>query len=159
VVEADRSGSRARLKFVLFTLIGVFNTLFDVALYTALRSGGQSVIVANLISASTALVGSYLLNSKLTFRAQTWTVRHFAGFVAVTLFGLWVLQTSAIYGLSIAFRSVPDSAWQTLGPLQSLAKVAGPKLLATGVTFIWNYSWYNKVIFRDIGFRPVASAT
>jgi putative flippase GtrA len=138
-----------RLKFIIFSMIGVFNTLFDIALYTVLRSAGQSVIVANLISASAALIGSYLLNSRITFKSKRWTASSFMGFVAVTLFGLWVLQTSAIYGITHAFKNIPPSFWQHFGRLASVTKLVLPKLLATAVTFVWNYMWYNKVIFKN----------
>jgi putative flippase GtrA len=141
------------IKFIIFSLIGVFNTLFDIALYTVLRSSGQSVIVANLISASAALIGSYLLNSRITFKSKRWSAKSFAGFVVVTLFGLWVLQTSAIYVLSHVLSHLPENYWADFGGLQKTAKLAVPKLLATAVTFVWNYLWYNKVIFKDSGKR------
>jgi putative flippase GtrA len=145
--RVDPAARPTRIKLVLFALIGVCNTLFDVAFYTFLRSVGQSAIVANVISASVALVGSYLLNSKLTFRSKQWTARHFAAFVAVTLFGLWVLQTSAIYGINHILTLIPERYWSHLGSVESTMKLALPKLLATVVTFVWNYCWYNKVIF------------
>jgi putative flippase GtrA len=138
------------LKFIIFSLIGVFNTLFDIALYTFLRSAlNQAVIIANLISASAALIGSYLLNSKLTFKSKRWSPWSFLGFVAVTLFGLWVLQTGAIYVISLALKGLPEHYWQELGGAQKITKIVVPKLLATVVTFVWNYVWYNKVIFKS----------
>lgn len=140
---------KINVKFLVFSMVGVFNTAFDIVLYTVLRSSGQSVIVANVISASAALIGSYIINSRITFKSKKWSKRSFIGFVAVTLFGLWVLQTSAIYGLSIVLRRVPESAWAILGGFQRPAKLALPKVLATGVTFLWNYAWYNNVIFKD----------
>jgi putative flippase GtrA len=139
----------SNLKFIIFSLIGIFNTLFDIALYTVLRSAGQSVIVANLISASAALIGSYLLNSKLTFKTKRWTLSSFGLFIVVTLFGLWVLQTGAIYVISHLLKNVPERYWSDLGSAQRIAKIVVPKLLATAITFVWNYVWYNKVIFKS----------
>jgi putative flippase GtrA len=140
---------RTRPKILLFAVIGVGNTIFDVALYTVLRSSGRSTVTANLVSASAALVGSYLLNSKLTFKARRWSAGSFAAFVTVTLFGLWVLQTGAIVVIAHLLQPIPVSDWRRLGPLERDAMLAGPKLLATGVTFVWNFCWYNKVIFRS----------
>ncbi len=145
-MSANRS---ERLKFIIFSLIGVFNTLFDIALYAVLRAMGHSVLVANTISVSAALIGSYLLNSQLTFKQTAWTTKRFVGFVTVTLFGLWVLQTQTIYLLQPVFNALSESLWRILGPFEHTAKIVAPKLAATVVTFLWNYVWYNKVIFKN----------
>jgi len=137
-----------RLKFIVFSLIGVFNTLFDIALYVMFLNATNSILIANLISTSAALIGSYILNSKLTFRSKKWTARSFILFVAVTVFGLWVLQTGAIYLFSHLLKSLPEHVWQLFGPLEHLAKSLVPKLLATAITFVWNFLWYSKVIFK-----------
>jgi putative flippase GtrA len=139
-----------KYKFIVFSLIGVFNTLFDIALYTVLRTvAHQSFITANVISVSAALIGSYFLNSRLTFQGKKWTAWSFIGFVAVTLVGLWVIQTAAIYVISRLLVPLPEHVWHHLGRFESVSKIFVPKLLATGVSFIWNYLWYNKVIFKD----------
>ncbi len=137
-----------RLKFIIFSMIGVFNTVFDLALYVILLNATKSILVANLISTSAALVGSYFLNSRLTFKSRTWTSHSFILFVVVTVFGLWVLQTAAIYLFSHLLGPVPEDIWQLLGPLEHLAKSLVPKLLATAITFVWNYVWYSRVIFK-----------
>jgi putative flippase GtrA len=138
-----------RLKFMIFSAIGVFNTLFDIALFAILRNNGLSIVTANLIAVSAALVGSYLLNSRFTFKDTTWTTKRFVSFVAVTVFGLWVLQTAVIYLLQPVFDAVPQDLWNVLGSLEHTARIVVPKLAATVVTFAWNYLWYNKVIFKS----------
>ncbi len=149
-----------KLKFVIFSSIGVFNTLFDIFLYTVLRSHGQSVIVANILSVSAALIGSYFLNARFTFKHTVWTPKRFLSFVAVTLFGLWVLQTAVIYMVQPAFNGLPSSWWNLLGSLQHIGRLTAPKLAATAVTFVWNYLWYNKVIFKkgNSGPTPLLAA-
>lgn len=137
-----------KIKFILFSLIGVFNTFFDIALYVALRYEGQSVLVANLISASAALIISYLLNSRLTFKSKTWTLNQFVAFVVVTLFGLWVLQTSCIYVLDHFLYVVSPAVWHLFGEFERLAKTTLPKICSTAITLVWNYTWYSKVIFK-----------
>ena len=139
----------ANYKLILFSLVGIFNTLLDIALYTILRTSGLSLVAANIISVSVALVGSYFLNSRLTFKSKEWTFINFIGFVAVTIFGLWVLQTFAIYLITIILKQTPNIYWHLFGSLQKTAKIVVPKLLATGISFIWNYLWYSKVIFRN----------
>jgi putative flippase GtrA len=140
-----------RLKFIIFSLIGIFNTLFDLVLYVLLLNATNSILVANLISTSAALIGSYMLNSKVTFRSKKWTAKSFALFVIVTIFGLWVLQTGAIYLFNHLLQSVPEHTWKLLGSLEHVTKALVPKLLATGITFVWNFVWYSKVIFKHDG--------
>ena len=136
-------------KVIIFGLIGVFNTLFDYVLYAVIQYFTGSILIANVGATSAAMVGSYILNSKLTFKTRKWTVKSFILFIIVTLFGLWVLQTAAIYLITYLTNIIPDFLWQLFGPLEHVAKILAPKILATPVTLIWNFVWYNKVIFKD----------
>ncbi len=136
------------LKIVIFSLIGIFNTLFDLFLYVIFFNLTHSILVANVIATSAALIGSYLLNSRLTFKSKKWTFKSFALFVAVTVFGLWFLQTGVIYLITPMVSTIPEFLWHLFGPLEATAKVVGPKIFATAVTFVWNFLWYNKVIFK-----------
>jgi putative flippase GtrA len=136
------------LKIVIFSLIGVFNTLFDMALYVLIYNVTHSILIANIIATSAALVGSYFLNSRLTFKSKKWTFKGFALFVGVTIFGLWVLQTVVIYLVTPIVVLIPAFLWHILGSLEGVAMVLAPKVVATGVTFVWNFVWYNKVIFK-----------
>lgn len=141
--------NQTRIKVILFSLIGIFNTAFDLALYVVIYNATHSIIIANIAATSAALIGSYLLNSRLTFKSKKWTFASFAGFVAVTVFGLWVLQTGTIYLLTPLVKRFPEHYWRLLGPLESVAKTLAPKIVATGVTLVWNYVWYSKVIFKN----------
>ncbi|HEY8992725.1 MAG TPA: GtrA family protein [Candidatus Microsaccharimonas sp.] len=145
----DKIPKKRDKKVIIFGLIGVFNTLFDMALYVSIQYLTGSIIIANIAATSAALIGSYLLNSKLTFKAKKWTVKGFVLFVVVTLFGLWVLQTFAIYLLTPVVGMIPEFLWRPFGPLEDIAKVLAPKVVATVITVVWNFLWYNKVIFKD----------
>jgi putative flippase GtrA len=136
------------LKIVIFSLIGIFNTLFDLALYVVFQNLTHSILIANIIATSAALIGSYFLNSRLTFKSKKWTFKSFFLFVAVTIFGLWFLQTSIIYLITPTVQLIPEFLWHLFGPLEGIAKVVAPKIFATAVTFVWNFLWYNKVIFK-----------
>lgn len=136
------------LKLVIFSLIGVFNTLFDMVLYVLINSVTHSILIANISATSAALIGSYFLNSRLTFKSKKWTFKSFALFVAVTIFGLWFLQTAVIYLISPGVELIPEALWRLFGPLETVAKIVAPKVVATVVTFVWNFMWYNKVIFK-----------
>ncbi len=138
---------RRDLKFIIFSLIGVFNTLFDLVLYVVIYNLTNSIIISNIAATSAAMIGSYILNSRITFKAKRWTFKSFALFVAVTVFGLWMLQTGIIYALTPAMNRIPEHLWLNLGPFEHTVKTVAPKLVATAVTFVWNFIWYNKVIF------------
>lgn len=135
-------------KIIIFGLIGILNTLFDMGLYVAIQYMTGSILIANIVATSAALIGSYLLHSRLTFKAKRWTVHSFILFVVVTLFGLWVLQTAAIYLLTPVTAAIPEFLWKICGPLETIAKILAPKVLASVVTVVWNFVWYNKVIFK-----------
>lgn len=136
-------------KVIIFAAIGIFNTVFDMALYVLVQYLTGSIIIANIVATSAALIGSYLLNSKLTFKAKKWTAKSFVLFVVVTIFGLWVLQTGVIYLLTPLVGVIPEFLWRLLGPIEGVAKILAPKVAATAVTVVWNFLWYNKVIFKD----------
>jgi putative flippase GtrA len=153
--SSDKNTSSSRFKLVAFTAIGIFNTLLDIVIYIFVLNSSHNIIIANIVATSIALIGSYLLNSKITFQAKTWTKTTFISFVLVTVFGLWILQTATIYGLDHLVNLVPSHIWHMLGGLEKTGKQVIPKLLATAVTLVWNYLWYNKVIFK--GYREEAN--
>ena len=136
-------------KVIMFAAIGIFNTLFDMALYVLVQYLTGSIIIANIVATSAALIGSYLLNSKLTFKEKKWTIKGFVLFVGVTIFGLWVLQTAVIYVLTPLVGVIPEFLWRLFGPLENIVKILAPKVAATAITVVWNFLWYNKVIFKD----------
>jgi putative flippase GtrA len=121
-----------RHTFIRFCLVGLLNTALDVVLFAALHGAGLSIFAANFVSTSAALCNSLVLNSRYTFRSGLGGGR-IAGFFAVTLTGIWLLQPLVIIGLL--------ELWPSLG--STLAK-----LLALGITFAWNYIWYSKVVFE-----------
>lgn len=135
-------------KLIIFSLIGIFNTLFDLALYVVFNNLTHSILISNIIATSAALIGSYFLNSRLTFKTKKWTFKGFALFVIVTIFGLWFLQTGVIYLITPTVHLIPEFLWHLFGPFEATAKIVAPKIFATAVTFVWNFLWYNKVIFK-----------
>jgi putative flippase GtrA len=143
-----RQPKKRDLKFIIFSAIGVFNTLFDLALYVVADNLTHSIVISNVLATSAALIGSYFLNSRLTFKSKKWTFKGFALFVVVTIFGLWFLQTGIIYALTPLLHHIPEHIWRKAGGFEHTFKIVVPKLLATAVTFIWNFLWYNKVIFK-----------
>jgi hypothetical protein cdiviTM7_02105 len=127
-------------QLIRFGLIGVINTVLDFGLLFILKSIGLMATTANIFSTSIAFVFSFFANKKYTFRSSgTNIVREMILFVAVTLFGLWVLQTGVI--------------WLVLPHLSKLLRSSEmgllvTKLIATAVSMTWNYILYDKLVFK-----------
>lgn len=122
-----------------FLVVGVANTLLDIALFLALTAWGVPVIIANMISTAVALCFSFLLNRAYTFRAGTGVVGQAVRFLAVTLIGLWVLQPLIIQAM---LALIGDQ-------LPSTAALLIAKGVATVASLTWNYLLYGAVVFRD----------
>ena len=127
-------------QLIRFGLIGIINTALDFGLLFILKSIGLMATTANIFSTSIAFVFSFFANKKYTFRSSgTNIVREMILFVAVTLFGLWVLQTGVI--------------WLVLPHLSKLLRSSEmgllvTKLIATAVSMTWNYILYDKLVFK-----------
>lgn len=119
-------------------------------------SQAGKLIALNIISASTVAVLSFYLNRKYVFKNSDVRNSMFIPFLIVTLTGIFILQ-SLIIGFSL----------KTLDPLAELLMEIGSvipvvknftfnfyeanlaKLFATAASMIWNYTLYNKIIFRQ----------
>lgn len=127
-------------QLIRFGLIGVINTALDFGLLFILKSIGLMATTANIFSTSIAFVFSFFANKKYTFRSSGTNIVHeMILFVAVTLFGLWVLQTGVI--------------WLVLPHLSKLLRSSEmgllvTKLIATAVSMTWNYILYDKLVFK-----------
>lgn len=125
-----------------FIIVGLANTAVDFLVFLLAVKAGINPIIANYLSTTVALCLSFVLNKSFTFKVKNKTnFREFAMFTIVTLFGLWVLQP-----IVIKF---------TLLPLQDVLKsteiaILGTKILATTTSLIWNYFFYDKVVFRGL---------
>ncbi len=124
----------------IFAAIGALNTVLDFGILFALKSFGLPAIAANTVSTSVAFIFSFVMNRKYTFKSSGQNVRReLVLFIAVTLFGLWVLQNTVIWLLTpvgLSFGWSDDTA------------VLVAKLVATGVSLVWNYIMYDKVVFK-----------
>ncbi|MBB5957643.1 putative flippase GtrA [Saccharothrix tamanrassetensis] len=124
---------------IRFGLVGIANTLVDVVAYTLLSLAGLPMFVANLISTTAGMACSFTLNRSFTFRARTGDVRtQIVLFLLVTTVGLWVVQPILI--------SLTSGAFDGLHPVVA---VVGPKLAALVFNLVWNYTLYNRLVFRQ----------
>lgn len=129
-----------KLKFVL---IGGFNTALDFAILFGLKFFGVPELVANGLSTGTTFIISFILNKKITFKSTGKTRQQLAHemilFTAVTLFGLWVIQTFIIWALKPIFLPILS---------ENLALFLA-KIIATTFSMIWNFILYKKIVFKQ----------
>lgn len=124
------------VKVVSFASVGVVNSLVDLCLFLLLfKFLTDSLIVANVLSWTVAVTGSYVMNSFITFAAELgrrlrW--RSYLGFAAAQILGLVVATATLVF----AAKAMP---------------VFYAKLMAIGASFLVNFSMSNFVVFRKRG--------
>jgi putative flippase GtrA len=122
-----------------FGAVGVINTFIDMGLLFALTTVGLPTIGANIISTSCAFTFSFFANRTFTFHANGNTKKQFILFVAITLFGLWVLQHIVIAIVTFVLAGAS---------LEKSMSLLIAKLLAVGVSLVWNYTMYSRFVFK-----------
>lgn len=123
-----------------FALVGGVNTALDFGILFALKTAGLDPLIANIISTSLAFIFSFFANKKYTFKTTDTNIRReITLFIVVTLFGLWVLQSLVIKGVSLLLATTP---------LSGAVILLIAKLLATVVSLTWNYLLYSRVVFK-----------
>ena|SRR5437667_9324028 len=120
-------------KAVSFALIGVVNTIVDFGIFSfAYFVLGLPIVAANIMSWVIAVSGSYVMNSTITFAAESGRrlrARDYLKFVTSQLGGL-TANTATVF---VASYFLP---------------VLVSKALAIGVTFLVNFSLSHFVVFR-----------
>jgi len=138
----DRLHERAReratmFKAVSFGLIGVVNTAVDFSVFSlGYYLLGLPIVAANMLSWAVAVTCSYLLNSRITFSIDSpreFSFRTYLAFVLAQVAGFAANTTTVV----IASHFMP---------------VLLGKVLATGASFMVNFSLSHFVVFR----RPAA---
>ncbi len=124
---------------IRFGLVGTANTVIDFGILFTLTSLGVPSIISNIFSTSAAFTFSFFANKTFTFKSKGTSKKQFVLFIAITLFGLWVIQSIIIW--------VAGSTLSTVGFEKNLALFIA-KLLATVATLIWNYSLYSRFVFK-----------
>jgi putative flippase GtrA len=125
-----------------FALVGVVNTLIDFLLFTVLIAAGLGVLAANTVSTSAGMAFSFVVNRAWSFRSERPARQTVVPFLAVTLVGLWVLHPIVILGTAAVGRQVGHEGDAVLW----LGKVA-----AVAVGLVWNFTWYDRVVFKEQG--------
>ncbi|AKG37422.1 GtrA family protein [Paenibacillus durus] len=124
------------LQFVKFNIVGLLNTLVDMAVFALLHSLGLFYVIAQIISYGAGTANSFILNSKITFKdrqrskEEGFDHRQLLRFIALNLF---VLCISLLLMSFLITR---------LGLQEFLSKV-----LVTFVTVIINFFGSRKWVF------------
>jgi putative flippase GtrA len=130
-------------KAISFGLIGVLNTGIDFAVFwIGAQKFGLPLILANVLSWTVAVTGSYVMNSLFTFAAESgrklgW--RPYATFLASGVVGL-VANTAT---LVVVASSIAPLLFADPG-----AQLAVSKICAIGASFVVNFSLSHFVVFR-----------
>ena len=125
---------------IRFSLVSSIATAIDFSLLLFITSFGLGTITANYISSSIAFVFSLFANKKFAFRTPDHHIKREAVlFIIVTLTGIWLLQPLIIWKIEDMF----DQSFQPTWLLVIIAKV-----VASFVTFIWNYFFYTRLVFK-----------
>jgi putative flippase GtrA len=126
-------------KAVSFGLIGFVNTAVDIGVFSiGYYLLGLPIVAANLLSWSLAVTCSYFLNSMITFSIESpraLSLRTYATFVLAQLAGFAANTTTVV----LASHFMP---------------VLFGKALATGVSFMVNFSLSHFVVFRRPATMP-----
>ena len=141
--------SRARpliLKALSVGLIGVINSAVDFGVFAlGFYYFGASIIVAQICSWLVAMTGSYVMNSMITFVAESGgrlQLRSYLTFALSQVAGFFA-NTATVYLVSFGLERFADVA---VDP----AVLVG-KLLAIGASFAVNFSLSHFVVFRRNG--------
>jgi putative flippase GtrA len=139
----------------LFGLVGAFNTLLDFAIYNVLSGEfGFSLVRANIISTTVAMIVSFFANKHVVFKKTDGHVwKQALSFWLVTAFGLYILQTGTIWLLTSVWHAPLNLALYTFHFLgvtnhDDFIIKNGAKAIGTCVSLIWNYIMYKRVVFN-----------
>jgi putative flippase GtrA len=118
-----------------FAAVGVVNTCVDFCVFMlAITYLTSSLIAANMLSWAVAVTGSYVMNSFITFAAESGRqlrLPAFLRFVASAIFALIANTTALLIAVKVL-----------------LVPVLVGKVLAIGVSFAINFSLARFVVFR-----------
>ena len=125
-----------------FALVGVLNTSIDFGVYnfliaTTLATKGPGIILINATSFSLALINSFFWNRDWVFGESK--KNKFSTFAVVTLIGL-LINTGAVFAITTYVNPVlvdTPEVWANIA-----------KLLATGMSLVWNFLGYKLIVFR-----------
>lgn len=126
---------------VRYILVGGSNTVLDFLLLFLFTGLGVNKIVANYMSTGISMIISFVANRKFTFKNKSGNKkRQFALFIAITVFGMWVIQPLVIHLATNALAPHINS---------TAIELFIAKVIATGASMVWNYLMYSRIVFAE----------
>ena len=128
-----------------YGLTGVFNTVFDLCVFTSLAFlfgvyQGWTLAFLNIVSFSLTVVISYFINRSWAFASGNLAnVREFGLFIGVNVSSM-MLNTSLVYTLTTvtgAPESFSAEQWVTI-----------VKIVSILVSFAWNFTFFHFLVFK-----------
>lgn len=153
----------AKHKVSKFAVVGVINTLTDLVLLNILRvlthtesHQTKQLIILNIISASTVAVLSFYLNRKYVFDAKDTKNHMFVPFLLITLSSIFIIQ-SLVIALALHVFDPLANLLMDIGAHIPIVKNFSfnfyeaniAKVCATLASMVWNYTLYNKFVFKS----------
>lgn len=133
-------------QFLKFAVIGVINTGVDFAILNLLIwatgvNEGNGLIPLNIISFTIAVINSYILNKRWAFRDQTTgeTAKKFTSFLLISVIGALINTAVVRFGST------------NIEPMFGLSQVLWvnvAKVVATGLSLVWNFVGYKLFVFK-----------
>ena len=146
VADRARGWLRGKGAMLRYGLVGTFNSLLDLGLFSLFSVGLHiTEVVANVMSTSIVLCVSYVLNRLFVFRSNRPVRSTVVHFVSITLFTGLIVQSGVIWVVvHLGTLLVPSLSYSILAPFA--------KLCAMGVAMVSNYLGY-RWIFHERGPR------
>jgi len=144
----DRDRLKKLIKqFSKFIIVGGINTGIDFLILNILMvvtgiTAGPELFVLNSISFSIAVINSYFMNKRWTFQDKTKTEQtpiKFSAFFIISIIGL-VINGLILTGITTyipALFGLSAVLWANIA-----------KLMATGVSLVWNFIGYKLFVFK-----------
>lgn len=125
---------------IRFLFVGMLNTLIDISLFMVFANFiGIYPVVASVLSTGMTLVFSFFMNHHFVFKSERKRRSTLVAFVLVTLFNVWVIQSTVIYFAihGLGHLDIFD------GHIWTLNLTA--KLVGVSVSTILNYYGYKRI--------------
>lgn len=124
-----------------FAFVGILNTAIDFTLFNILSLLiGFPTILSNTISTGIAIIFSFAVNRRWTFKSTNSSYfKQAIIFILLTIFGMWVINNSIVWLLT---SLLPQE-------MEVFLRNNIAKIVATGASLIWNYLSYKYIVFRD----------
>lgn len=149
-IESDSRVARLVKQFSKFIIVGGVNTGIDFAILNVLMymtsiNSGPFLFALNCVSFSAAVVNSYYMNKRWTFKEAAAGLEdkkatiQFSQFFVVSVIGI-IINGAILTGITTLIPApfgLGDQLW---------ANVA--KLFATGVSLVWNFVGYKLFVFK-----------